>query len=63
MEEPKIRTYKGKEIPDMDDPYELAGELMSLDNQPEGDEQLTEEYFQLAERLIVEWEENDLGQA
>lgn len=43
--------YKGHKFTTTD-PYELAGEMMEIDDAPEGDEALCDQYFQRAEALI-----------
>lgn len=51
------RFYRGHKIPDTDDPYELAGELMNIDNVPpdQTDESVVDFYFMKAEKLIKQW--------
>lgn len=52
MKTKKSITYLGHSLPSTTDPYELAGELMNIDDIEEGNDQLADLYFQKAESII-----------
>lgn len=56
---PNKRTYNNKPVPDTNDPYELAGYLLDIDNVSEGDGELADLYYDKAEALLRKWGNSD----